>query len=298
MRGYHHKVVGFWRRWNVPLDQRDEFQRFKNRVLVAVDRTVGEYLLAHPGTASRFAIITGAPYAPRARFSPLRPASHLLSAFQSRTFDESPVFEGLSAAGKVDELLFYLQCLFWALEEAKCPHLHALVTAIRAAIDASPLVHVRLVCQGHRVTLYPAGARLLDDGLVNEVLEWLVDHRPVAIEFEKALSKFLKKEHSEYRNLVDDLRLGLEKLLRRTLHNRRRLEKQREPLGRWLKSKGAHEHVRNMYDTLLAHFCKYQNEAVKHKAEHPLTEADVEFMIYLTGAFMRFVLRLNAEQER
>jgi len=61
----------------------------------------------------------------------------------------------------------------------------------------------------------------------------------------------------------------------------------------WMKQRKAHVQVRNLYNTLLVFFCQYQNEAVKHG--NGWQEVEIEYMIYLTGAFMRFLLQLNTE---
>jgi creatinine amidohydrolase/Fe(II)-dependent formamide hydrolase-like protein len=48
-----------------------------------------------------------------------------------------------------------------------------------------------------------------------------------------------------------------------------------------------------MYWTLIDRFAHYQNDAVKHgdHAKH----IEVEFMVYLTGTFMRLLLTLRTE---
>jgi hypothetical protein len=46
-----------------------------------------------------------------------------------------------------------------------------------------------------------------------------------------------------------------------------------------------------MYDDLLARFMQYQNDAVKHGDNW--SSIEIEFMIYLTGAFMRLLLQLE-----
>jgi hypothetical protein len=50
-----------------------------------------------------------------------------------------------------------------------------------------------------------------------------------------------------------------------------------------------------MYHTLVFEFAKYQNDAVKHQ-EGRYMEAEVEFLLYAAGTFLRLTQRL-LEQE-
>lgn len=98
----------------------------------------------------------------------------------------------------------------------------------------------------------------------------------------------------DYRSLFDNLRLALEQLLRQVLDNKKSLENQERELLKWIKARGAHQQVVNMYKQLLfGPYSRYQNDAVKHGEQY--SEDEAEFMIYLTGIFMRLLLRLQAK---
>ena len=62
----------------------------------------------------------------------------------------------------------------------------------------------------------------------------------------------------------------------------------------WLKERGLHQQVINMYSDLLRKFCEYQNDAVKH--DEKWSPEEVEFMIYLTGVFMRLLVELESKK--
>jgi len=79
--------------------------------------------------------------------------------------------------------------------------------------------------------------------------------------------------------------------LKKILRNKARLEKQTEPLGKYLKNKGTSKKIKNMFTMLLSHYAKYQNEYVKYN-DKINKESEVEFIIYLTGTFMRLLLSL------
>jgi len=69
------------------------------------------------------------------------------------------------------------------------------------------------------------------------------------------------------------------------------LKNQKGPLGNYLKDKGTPTEIREMFATLVMYYDKYQNEYAKHNDK--VRESEVEFMIYLTGTFMRFLLSLE-----
>lgn len=164
---------------------------------------------------------------------------------------------------------------------------------VRAVLQAAPSVGIKLVERGGMVTLYPAGARLLDDRVVDDVLEWLRPYPAAAKHFDAALQLHLAGNPEQDRNLLDALRFGLEQLLKTLLRNTKSLENQKPVLLPWLKERGLHQQAINMFDTLLAQFSQYQNQAVKHNEEHSSNE--IEFMIYLTGTFMRLLLQLASD---
>jgi len=144
---------------------------------------------------------------------------------------------------------------------------------------------------GMTVTLYPVGAGALDDALVSDVLDWLGPHPKAQKHFRTALKIYGVKDSATRRAMLDELRCALEQLLRAVLHNRKGLEKQAEVLLPWLGARGSHPGCINLFQTLLRQFIWYQNEAVKHDDQSAAVEA--EFMVYLTGTFMRFLLQLE-----
>lgn len=287
--------MSFYRRWNIPLDREKEFEKFKNRLLTAIDISVGQYILLRLSISKKFALQIG-------HRQPVRSVTGMKLVHQQlagtkdffgKSFVETDVYRGIESAPDEQALIFSLQCLFWLLEESKCARLDKLVQAVREATDASPLANIKVAKRGHRVTLYPGGARLLDKTIVNDTLSWLSNHPAAAKHFENALEICLKKDAARYRNLLDELRSALEKLVRSILRNRKSLENQKKVLLQWMDKHGAHVQVRNLYSSLLSYFTQYQNDAVKHGEGWAVSE--VEYMIYLTGSFMRFLLQLNGE---
>lgn len=187
-----------------------------------------------------------------------------------------------------------LQCLLWALEDCGTRGVGKFIDNLPTAVAISPTIDVAIARQGNRVTLYPGGARLLDEAVVNEALEWLDQYPQVSKHFEEALRIYQTKDVKKYRNLLDNLRFAGEQLLRALLKNRKSLENQKAPLSDWLEAHGVHKQVQNMYASMLfGPYAMYQNEAVKHGDKS--SPVEVEYMIYLTGTFIRFLLQVNQE---
>ena len=226
------RIMHFYKRWNIPLDREEELEKFKNRLLAAFDFSIGKYITERPSISKKFAFTIG-------HRQPVRSVTGLKLTYQrmeetgsifGASFSETKVYHGIVSAPDEQSLIFALQCLFWILEEQKYAKLETLVQAVREAIDASVLVNIKIARRGHRVTLYPEGAKLLDKGLVNDSLLWLKSHKAAAKHFETALDIYLKKETGRYRNLLDELRSSLEKLVRSIIGNRKSLENQKNLL--------------------------------------------------------------------
>jgi hypothetical protein len=110
--------------------------------------------------------------------------------------------------------------------------------------------------------------------------------------FGEALKLYMAKDANQYRNMLDNLRFALEQMVRTVLNNKKSLENQKDEFLRWLKTHGVHVHIGGMYhDLLFGRFAGYQNDAVKHQ-EDKYTAAEVEFVLYATGTFLRLIQRL------
>ncbi|MBL7706348.1 MAG: hypothetical protein JNM21_12455 [Taibaiella sp.] len=91
------------------------------------------------------------------------------------------------------------------------------------------------------------------------------------------------------RNLIDDLRLSLELLLKELLGNNKPLEKQIADVGGYQQAKGISAETTNMFNSLLDYYSKYQNKYVKH--DDNIKEKEIEFIVDLTSTFMKFITK-------
>ena len=93
------------------------------------------------------------------------------------------------------------------------------------------------------------------------------------------------------RNLLDDLRVALELLLKDLLANGKSLENQVPALGAYIKARGGSPQLGNMFAKLVDYYCTYQNSYIKHG--DAVKEPEIEFILELTSAFMKHVIRIN-----
>ena len=123
--------------------------------------------------------------------------------------------------------------------------------------------------------------------LIEETKHWLSDYPEAFKLYHDALEKY--ESHCYTRNLLDDLRLSLEKLLQSVLANNKSLENQVSILGSYIKDKGGSKELCNMFVKLFDYYSKYQNTYVKH--DDSVIETEVEVIFELTCTFMRFMIR-------
>lgn len=147
-----------------------------------------------------------------------------------------------------------------------------------------------ILCQvGTEYKFYPASEKFLDEKLVIDVLNFLLDYANAKEQFELALEEYLAGK--EERQIVDCLRLSLELFLKQFLGNDKSLENQNSILGKYLESKNISVEIRNMYMQLFNYYEKYNNNHAKHS--NNVEYAEIDFLVYLTGSFLRFLIKLE-----
>lgn len=133
----------------------------------------------------------------------------------------------------------------------------------------------------------PNGQNILTTELVKETQHWLSAYEKPFELYNSALDKLNKNLYQ--RNLVDDLRLSLELLLKEILNNNKPLEKQIGDVGQFQQAKGISPETTNMFNTLLDYYGKYQNKYAKH--DDNVNAKEIEFIIDLTSTFMKFITK-------
>jgi hypothetical protein len=126
----------------------------------------------------------------------------------------------------------------------------------------------------------------LNSDLLKDNLILLRDFPEAGRVYQSALNKL--NEGKNERNLLDDLRLSLEIILKKILTNNKNLENQKNETGSFLKSKEISVEVRNMFITLLDYYSKYHNNYIKHN--DLVNRHEIDLIVNLTGAFINFLI--------
>ena len=66
-------------------------------------------------------------------------------------------------------------------------------------------------------------------------------------------------------------------------------------IGEYLKENNVSSNISNMYYNLLDLYTKYHNKNAKHGDK--IVNVEVDFLTYLTGAFMRLMLQIEEEKK-
>ena len=125
--------------------------------------------------------------------------------------------------------------------------------------------------------------------LVDEAKHWL-DGFPDSLRlYESSLIKFSNGVFE--RNLLDDLRLSMELLLKVIFRNGKSLENQISEIGTFISNNGGSKQFANMFRTLVDYYSKYQNTFVKHN--DAVVEEEVEFIFEMTSSFMKHLVKMS-----
>lgn len=290
------KIKNFYKRWNIVYDEDKKFTDFKNRALSTIDDILGEFFLSDKNLGRRFLKLI-AKHSPQSKIHTQiglgaigRNLSELMSSSKVEVvkFKDSLVYKFISEERDFIKFIQYLQSIFWLDLDLEVKG--ELYLGFKEDVELSLLdIQIKRI-KGDNIIFYPEGSKLLDEKIVNDVLDWLILYPKVQKSFKSALEKYQNKIYQ--RNLVDDLRLSLELLIKKILNNRKKsLENQREPLSGYLEKKNVPKELKNMYWKLIDYYAKYQNNYAKH--EDKVDSSEIEFVIYLTGTFMRFLMTLE-----
>lgn len=270
----------FMKRWDIVFDNNNTIQ-FRNRIITALRKICpeGESLI----------------YFENDLFYRIGLAYINTSHVYSYNYDKSELLKRIAKLDLTQEK--DLIKFFWWLENilnTKSTYIDTsyLADKISEALVASGL-NAQLCKSGSTYMFYPAGAELLDVKVVNDVLNWLDGYPKAKEKFNSSLLMFQKK--NEARHVLDNLRLGLELFLKEFFGNEKSLENQKDVTGQYLSQCNVPKEIRNLYFTLISHYNLYNNENVKHNDK--CSSNEIEFIIYLTGTFIRFLIQTKANQK-
>lgn len=129
----------------------------------------------------------------------------------------------------------------------------------------------------------------INEALIEETKHWLQSYPDSLKLYQEALIKFNNQVYQ--RNLLDDLRLSLELLLKSILNNGKSLENQLSEIGTFIQAKNGSKELNNMFVKLIDYYSKYNNSYVKH--DDAVIENEIEIIFEMTSSFMKFLIRLK-----
>lgn len=133
----------------------------------------------------------------------------------------------------------------------------------------------------------------INETLIEETRHWLDGHEKALEAYNSAFQKY--EAGIFYRNLIDDLRVALELLLKEMFNNGKSLENQIPALGNFIKNSGGSKEIANMFQKLVEYYAKYQNSYAKH--DSAVIEEEIEFIFEITSSFMKHLIRLNTPDQ-
>ena len=128
----------------------------------------------------------------------------------------------------------------------------------------------------------------LDDSIIVETQNSLNKFKKPLKLYTEALEKF--KNGIYERNVLDDMRLSLELLVKELLNSNKTLENQIAPLGELLKNKGVNPEVSNSFNKMIDFYTKYQNNYVKHN--DLVNQNEMEWIISQTSGMINFLIKV------
>jgi hypothetical protein len=138
---------------------------------------------------------------------------------------------------------------------------------------------------------WPAGAKVLDEALVNENLDWLSHpgFETVVEPFEKALGHLVdaRKDSARLGDVVTDAYEALEAMAKIVVQSDRDLSAIREL---FIKKVNASEEYRQLLKDYLEYVGRFRHAASEKRQKPELSYREAESFIYMTGIFLRLAM--------
>ena len=268
------RIIDFYKRWNIDLNEEERWHSFRNRVLNSYMK-IGRTISYSSEMEDEFFELIGIHN---------RPANTFDFNVLENGLSKSPTYNYLFDANDIKGFMMGIQAVFWLKELTKVQKGDFLI-GIQEAVSITG-VPLGIKQTDSEIIFYPEGAKLLDKKLINDNLDWLSAHPKSYETFKMSLMEI--GIQGKERNVVDHLRLSLELLLKDIFNNGKSLENQKTDIGNYLKSRNISPEISNLLERELDYYAKYQNNKAKHDCAVLFSE--VEFILYLTGTVMRFLL--------
>lgn len=271
------KISGFQQRWNFYYNDERKILEFKKRCLNSFAKILGFKFITDKYPEGEFCYIIGI-HEPKNIFN-----IGLNTNFKFNPQD-SIAYKTLAETEDLIEFLFIIESIT-LIESLPNELIEKFIDEIIDNVQITNL-NINVKKDENEIIFYPKGAKLLDEKLINDNLDWLREYPQTHKLFKNLLNKIEK--HDDARNIIDDLRLSLETFLKSKLNNSKSLENQISELGQYLKNKETNSEIMNLFVKLIDYYSKFQNEKIKHS--DLAKKEEVEFVMYLTATFIRFLI--------
>ncbi|MBF0217742.1 MAG: hypothetical protein HQL30_12210 [Candidatus Omnitrophica bacterium] len=155
--------------------------------------------------------------------------------------------------------------------------------------DAIEISEVDIGIRWHDGKFYPAGARELDERLVEDVLDWLNDYPKEKKDYFSAIKALVEKR---YDDIPKSCYTCVEGIAKKLLKNGKNLDANKEELVSELG-------LSSEWKSLVGTYLKYTHEnGGRHSSEkrHKLSLSEIEAFLYMTGLIIR--LAINTIREK
>jgi hypothetical protein len=169
-----------------------------------------------------------------------------------------------------------------------------LLSKVQSAIEETPIdLGIKLKkYKSKAAQIRLSGSKLLDEKLVDDVLGLLSDskRKPIRIAFEKGLNEYLESisKPEKLKNTFRDMQLSCDETCKLLLKNKQLGFAHLFKKNNW-EELGLNSYQKQIFWVLNEYIDKF----AKHKSDAVITREDTEFVIYLTGMFIRLLLSKN-----
>jgi len=272
------KLKSFHKRWNIEISELESWNNFKNRVLNSYSSILSHEFLYNEKCDEEFSTLIGIHFK-------LTKKDLLTISLTGKDVEDCFTYNFFKKETDFKKILLGIEVITWMTEisdETKKKFIYDIGKIVKITNIAIEIKKIK-----NEILFYPAGAKLLDIKLVNDNLDWLIDYPKIYETFKNSLLEL--GVQGKERQVIDNLRLTLELVLKEKLNNSKSLENQKAELGKYLKSKEISSEISNLIWVVLDYYSKYQNNKIKHSDN--ANSVEVEFLLYLTGTLMRLLLK-------
>lgn len=285
------EIEQFYKRFNIETEEKENIKRFKNSLSKILERHIGNISLKKEfrDIFIKYTGIEHKDFGTVDMYTEIDYGQKDWRDMRGKNYIKfSDTCIGKAFQEDISNVIRYIQIVFFMDNNMISSDIKEnLYKDINEIIDLFG-INANILKENDKYLLYPKGAKELDEALVNDVLVWLEQYDISRKKFISALQKYQNKD--DIRHILDDLRFSLEKFIQEIVNNGKSLENNKSEVGKILKDKNINVEIANMYMKLFDYYTIYQNNNVKHNENCAYEE--IEFMIYLTGNFMRLLLSI------